>query len=89
MAPVKPFEILILPKKTVSGYGSQYNVYKVDGSVIKVKANTVQEALKESGEKEVIKIERAMLSSMNIIDASFFDKASPPPPAANTEQPTA
>lgn len=77
MAPQKPFESLILPRKTLAVEGNQYRVYKADGSTAMVNANTVQEAIKASGVETVLKVERALLSSMQVVDAALFRKDAP------------
>jgi hypothetical protein len=67
MAITKPFEELHIPRKQQPDIIGKYRVYGAAGECVEVSAGTVIEALEVSGVKDAVKVERALLSSMGII----------------------
>ncbi len=76
MATAKTFEELQIPQKQTAEISGKYKIYSASGECVDIAANTVLEALELSGVKDPVKVERAMLSAMGIIDRSVL--ATPP-----------
>lgn len=74
MAPTKPFEELHIPRKQQPDIIGKYKVYSAAGECVEVSAGTVIEALETSGVKDPVKVERALLSSMGIIQMNALSK---------------
>lgn len=85
MATAKPFEELHIPRKQQPEAIGKYRVFSASGECIEVAGNTVLEALEASGVKDPVKVERALLSSMRIIERAVL--ASPPPQAPAADAP--
>lgn len=88
MSAPKHFELIDLPKKAFLGQGTQYRVYKPDGTFVDVSAENVQDAIKASGVADAVKLHRLLLTGFNILDSTTL-KGGEMPTTPNTAPPEA
>lgn len=89
MAAAKPFEELQIPHKQPPVIIGKYKVFNVAGECVEVSAGTVLEALEVSGVKDPVKVERALLSSMRVIDRAVLSVPAETPSAQPSSEPPA